>query len=102
MTSLKDLLAQKSELERQIAELQKTSRADAIAEIKRLMSETGLTIADLGKREVTLSSSAVKGTKVAAKYRDPESGATWSGRGLKPRWLAAALDAGKKIEDFSV
>ncbi|MDN7181782.1 H-NS histone family protein [Caballeronia sp. SEWSISQ10-4 2] len=25
---------------------------------------------------------------VAAKYRDPLSGATWSGRGRAPRWMA--------------
>ncbi|WP_419465612.1 H-NS family nucleoid-associated regulatory protein [Burkholderia diffusa] len=25
--------------------------------------------------------------KVAAKYRDPKTGATWTGRGRTPRWL---------------
>jgi DNA-binding protein H-NS len=40
---------------------------------------------------------------VAPKYRNPENpGETWAGRGLKPRWLAAALKAGKKLEDFSI
>ena len=40
---------------------------------------------------------------VAPKYRNPENPAeTWAGRGLKPRWLAAALKAGKKLEDFSI
>jgi DNA-binding protein H-NS len=40
---------------------------------------------------------------VAAKYRNPANPAeTWAGRGLKPRWLAAALKSGKKIEDFSI
>jgi hypothetical protein len=38
----------------------------------------------------------------AAKYRDPETGQTWSGRGLKPRWLVAALDGGKTLADFAV
>jgi DNA-binding protein H-NS len=41
--------------------------------------------------------------KVAPKYRNPENPAeTWAGRGLKPRWLAAALKSGKKLEDFSI
>jgi DNA-binding protein H-NS len=31
--------------------------------------------------------SAVKGSKVAAKYRDPATGATWTGRGKAPRWI---------------
>jgi DNA-binding protein H-NS len=40
---------------------------------------------------------------VAPKYRNPENPAeTWAGRGLKPRWLAAALKSGKKIEHFSI
>jgi DNA-binding protein H-NS len=40
---------------------------------------------------------------VAAKYRNSENPAeTWAGRGLKPRWLAAALKSGKKIEDFAI
>jgi DNA-binding protein H-NS len=40
---------------------------------------------------------------VAPKYRNPENPAeTWAGRGLKPRWLAAALKTGKKIEDFAI
>ena len=44
----------------------------------------------------------VKGSEVAAKFKDPETGASWSGRGLQPKWLKAALADGKKIEDFAV
>jgi DNA-binding protein H-NS len=40
---------------------------------------------------------------VAPKYRNPENPSeTWAGRGLKPRWLAAALKSGTKPEDFSI
>jgi DNA-binding protein H-NS len=40
---------------------------------------------------------------VAPKYRNPDNPAeTWAGRGLKPRWLAAALKAGGKLEEFSI
>jgi DNA-binding protein H-NS len=40
---------------------------------------------------------------VAPKYRNPEdSTETWAGRGLKPRWLAAAIKAGKKLDDFLI
>jgi len=40
---------------------------------------------------------------VASKYRNPENPAeTWAGRGLKPRWLAAAIKSGKKAEDFLI
>jgi DNA-binding protein H-NS len=41
--------------------------------------------------------------KVEPKYRNPENPAeTWAGRGLKPRWVTAAIKAGKKLEDFSI
>jgi DNA-binding protein H-NS len=45
--------------------------------------------------------SSLKGTKVPPKYRSP-SGETWAGRGVKPRWLVAALKKGKKMESFLI
>src|SRR5258708_37543574 len=40
---------------------------------------------------------------VAPKYRNPNNASeTWAGRGLKPRWLAAAIKSGKKLEDFAI
>ena len=38
---------------------------------------------------------------VAAKYRGPD-GQTWAGRGMKPRWLIAALAEGRSIDDFAI
>ena len=45
--------------------------------------------------------SALKGKKVAPKYRGPD-GETWAGRGATPRWLVAAIKEGKKLEDFLI
>ena len=45
--------------------------------------------------------SAMKGRKVPPKYRGP-GGETWAGRGAQPRWLAAALKDGKKLDDFLI
>jgi DNA-binding protein H-NS len=40
---------------------------------------------------------------VAPKYRNPENPAeTWAGRGLKPRWLTAAIKGGKDLDDFLI
>ena len=44
---------------------------------------------------------ALKGRKVAIKYRD-RSGNTWAGRGAQPVWLREKLKAGAKLEDFAV
>jgi len=43
------------------------------------------------------------GGKVVAKYRDPATGQTWSGRGLRPRWLTTAVvEEGKALDDFLI
>jgi DNA-binding protein H-NS len=40
---------------------------------------------------------------VAPKYRNPENpDETWAGRGLKPRWLSAAIKGGRKLDDFLI
>lgn len=53
-------------------------------------------------RPKSFGRSAVRGA-VAPKYRNPDNPSeTWAGRGLKPRWLAAAIKEGKKIEDFAI
>lgn len=101
MESIQELLAQKAELEKKIAEAQRSARADAIAKVKALMAEYGLTAADLaGRGPATPKAEGAK--KVAAKYRDPSTGQTWTGRGLKPKWLQAALSAGKSLDDFTI
>jgi DNA-binding protein H-NS len=41
--------------------------------------------------------------KVLPKYRNPEDRSeTWAGRGKQPRWLAAQLRTGKKLDDFLI
>ena len=47
MPSVSELIAQKVELERQIAEAQRAERADAVARVRALMAEHGLTVADI-------------------------------------------------------
>jgi DNA-binding protein H-NS len=55
-----------------------------------------------GSRAKSASGRGARG-KVAPKFRNPENPAeTWAGRGLKPRWLAAALKGGNKLDDFRI
>lgn len=65
------------------------------------MSAHGLTAADLASSPQKSSSSAARG-KVDPKYRDPATGVTWTGRGLKPKWLAEQLANGKHASDFAI
>src|SRR6202040_3405953 len=61
-------------------------------------------LSKLGRFEGRKSSSKIaRGSGVAPKYRNPENPAeTWAGRGLRPRWLTAAIKSGKKLEDFLI
>ena len=99
MTSVNELLAQKAAIEQQIAEAQRAEKADAVAKVRALMADHGLSLADL-----SVKSAAPKraGSKVAPKYRNAATGDTWSGRGLQPKWLKQALASGKKISDFAI
>jgi len=102
MASLQDLLERKAELEREIEATRRQERADAISKVKALMSEYGLTMADLTAKGAPRNNSSARGGKVAVKYRNAATGDTWSGRGLQPKWLKAALAAGRKIDEFAV
>ena len=72
-------------------------RADALKKELRLL---GKDYAEVGRIAV-YGKKKPKG-KVAAKYRHPQTGDTWAGRGAQPRWLAAELKAGKTRDDFLI
>jgi DNA-binding protein H-NS len=101
MSELSELLAQKAALEQKIIEAQRAQKAQAIAQIRQLMSEYGLTLADIGARAPVAARKAA-GSKVAPKFRHPQTGETWSGRGLQPKWLKTALAGGAQLDDFKL
>jgi DNA-binding protein H-NS len=55
-----------------------------------MIDSYGITARDLGLDKVKVKSGPKTGNKIAAKYRDPASGATWSGRGKTPKWINGA------------
>jgi DNA-binding protein H-NS len=73
-----------------------------------LMAKHGLTTADIdahvgGKQRATkaVAKTASKGSAAAVKYRDPKSGATWTGHGRAPSWIATAKNRDKFLVDGS-
>jgi len=88
------LLALRSQIDGQLA----TRRSDLQKQLARLQGLS--TQAPLVARNGRVS--AMKGVKVKPKYRDARTGDTWAGRGVQPRWLTAALKAGKKLEDYLI
>ena len=102
MPNLSELLAQKAELDKLIAETRNAERAQAIAQVKTLMAQYGLSVADIGAHSDRGNGAPRSLNKAPVKYRDPATGQTWSGRGLQPNWLKAALASGRTLQDFSV
>jgi DNA-binding protein H-NS len=102
MSTLNELLAQKAALEKQIIDAQREEKSAAIAQVKALMSQHSLTLADLGNARAAAVVKRGGGCKVAPKYRDSATGDTWSGRGLQPKWLKAALASGRSLADFAL
>lgn len=96
-TTLKQLLAEREALDQKIMEHRAAETSDAISKIHALIEEYGLTQEDIFARRSSTKARKTSTTKVAAKYRDPISGASWSGRGMTPKWLA-----GKNKEDFLI
>ena len=99
------------ELQRQTEALMKDIKRTAIKEIHQCMSRYNITLEELGATGASKTKSAapdqqpkkaVKRVKVSPKYQSEDGLQTWTGRGLKPKWLKAELDAGRKLEDFLI
>jgi len=90
------LLALRAEIDKRLG--QKRS------ELEQQLSRLGLESSAGGHARGWGSSgrrSAMKGRKVAPKYRGP-GGETWAGRGARPRWLTALIKEGRKIYEFAI
>jgi len=98
MTTYSELKAQAAELLKQAERLRKEEIKGVVAEIKAKMADYGITIDDLG----TTSKTGTKSKAVKPKYRNPETGATWTGRGKPPNWLKEAEAGGKSRDAFLI
>ena len=95
--SLKELKNLQKDLARAISTFEDRQKSDARSKLEIIAKEMGYSLADLIGTEVKPTRAPA-----AAKYRHPENAAlTWSGRGRKPLWFVAALEAGKSPEDMA-
>ena len=93
---------------------QGAAKKKSVAKVVALMKKLGISLEDLRDAEPVKPAKAGRKpsakktpragnrSKVAAKYRHPETGATWTGRGLPPKWLADKIAAGKSNEQFLI
>lgn len=98
MTSYQELQQQAAELLRQAEELRADERNAVLQQVREAVAQWNLTASEIGFKATKTD----KRLKVAAKYRDPASGATWSGRGVMPGWMAAQINAGASKDQFLI
>jgi len=85
--------------EKALKNIQANKRKDVIAQIKELAASIDVVVEihEADKKSVR------KGVKVPVKYRHPEDPEkTWTGRGVKPTWLQALINAGRDRSEFEV
>lgn len=93
--------------------MQKRKPAAAVRKkVNALIKAAGYTHAELFGAKPAAATRAPKagkpkgpkpGGKVAPKYRNPANASqTWAARGKQPRWLAAEIAKGRKLEEFAI
>lgn len=74
------------------------ARKKALAEADAVVRQHGFTIEQLLGKAPKTTRAVVK-----PKYANPaDPSQTWSGRGRKPKWIIAALDSGKSLDDLAI
>ncbi|HSV51866.1 MAG TPA: H-NS histone family protein [Burkholderiaceae bacterium] len=95
MTTYKELLAQRQALEEKINEARRRETKDAISRVKAIMVEF-----ELSPEDIFPSARKPKGvvkSKAPAKYLNPQTNETWTGRGRSPNWIK-----GKNADEFLI
>ncbi|MGU7785055.1 H-NS family nucleoid-associated regulatory protein [Burkholderia sp. PU8-34] len=107
MATLEAIQTKIAKLQKQAEAMVQTQSVTGLTKIRELMEKHGLTVADIegfvSRKRGRKSGGAagVVGQKakrpVQAKYQDPKSGATWSGRGRAPAWIKDVKDRSKFV-----
>ncbi|AOR69824.1 H-NS histone [Burkholderia stabilis] len=85
MQQVKKLQAELAELDMRINAARRRERNAVLAQVRELVTGYALTAREIFGQGY---SDRAKLFTVGVKYRDPVTGATWSGRGRAPAWIA--------------
>lgn len=105
--TIAELNEQLKRIHAEIEERRASARTELRTEIEKMLKDSELTLQDVfpelakGGKAAPPPAKVRQRAEATPKYKDPKSGALWSGRGRSPRWVVEALDAkGISIEQF--
>ena len=105
-TTREAIAARMKKLQAQADALATKETAKVLETIHELMAKHGLTTTDIdahvgGKRGAKKvgAKTVVNKSVAAAKYRDPKTGAAWTGHGRAPSWIATAKNRDRFLVD---
>ena len=87
-----------TELQAQIASLKEQAEAARAAELEAVIADIRIKVVEYGITPKDIfghGPGRPKKQAVVAKYRDPKTGTTWSGRGRAPAWIKNAKNRDK-------
>jgi DNA-binding protein H-NS len=119
MATLEQIQSEMIRLQAQAEAMMAKKAKTVLADIRKLMDQHGLTTADIDAHSATKKragrpsgAASAKGSggkavtkakaekgKLPPKYRDPKTGATWSGHARPPAWIAKVRDRTKFLID---
>jgi DNA-binding protein H-NS len=87
----RDIKARIAALEQKAATVRAAEIEAVLADVRQKVTAFGLTERDVfGRKRSARKTTSVEKVASVMKYRDPKTGAQWSGRGRAPKWIAAA------------
>jgi DNA-binding protein H-NS len=102
--TVNEIKKQIAALEAKAARLAQEETKASVAKVRALMNQLGVTLEHLsstvGRKSAAVKRALVgskpktvqRGGKGVVKYRDPQTGATWTGFGRAPAWIAGAAN----------
>lgn len=102
--TFEELQAQIAELQARADEIFKAEKNDAVATVRSLIEKFSITAKEAGFEAAAAATGKQHKVRKPAepKFKNPQTGETWSGRGRMPTWLVAAQNEGRNLDEFKL
>jgi DNA-binding protein H-NS len=96
--SIEELKALQKNIAKAIATYEQRQKAEARKALEEHAKDLGFKLKDL----VNDFPAKMSKTSAPPKYKNSKTGKTWTGRGMKPKWIKDHLDDGGSLDDLLI